>query len=104
MRIQNYKGKSCFLIGAGGSGMSSLCHILLDYGLNVYGVDKRIGASIISLQKKGFNFIDKEENLINIDFAVYSTAINKQTNEFYLYFLKNKVHWFVCLLLLNIQQ
>ena len=86
IRIQNYKDKTCFLIGAGGSGMASLCHILLDYGIKVYGFDKRIGSSISALQKKGFNFIEKAENLTNIDFAVYSTAINKQTNEFYLYF------------------
>ena len=91
IQIQYYKDKSCFLIGAGGSGMSSLCHILLDYGIKVYGFDKRIGASITALQKKGFNFVEKVENLMNIDFAVYSTAINKQTNEFYIYFLNNKI-------------
>jgi len=71
--------------------MSSLSHILLDYGLTVYGVDRILGNSIISLQKKGFTFIDKPEHLYNIDFAIYSTAINKQTNEFYLYFLQNKI-------------
>jgi UDP-N-acetylmuramate--alanine ligase len=71
--------------------MSSLGHILLDYGLNVYGIDKSIGTSILSLQKKGFYFVEKLENLGNIDFAIYSTAINKQTNEFYLYFLKNNI-------------
>jgi UDP-N-acetylmuramate--alanine ligase len=71
--------------------MSSLSHILIDYGLKVYGVDKSIGASILSLQNKGFNFIEKPENLEYIEFAIYSTAINKQNNEFYLYFLKNNI-------------
>ena len=88
--IDKFKNKSCFLIGAGGSGMSSLGHLLLDYGLKVSGQDLKRNIVIHELEKKGFIFVEDLMNL-NVDFAIYSSAINKRTNEIFLYFKEKNI-------------
>lgn len=85
----NYlKNKSGFLIGAGGSGMSSLGHILLDFGIELYGFDIKKNSAIINLENKGFKFIGDLQDLNSIDFAVFSSAIDKNNNEYYQFFQK----------------
>ncbi len=85
------KNKKGFLIGAGGSGMSSLGHILLDFGIELYGVDSKKSTSLSKLEQKGFKSIKDIKNITNIDFAVYSSAINKTSNEYYQYFKSNQI-------------
>jgi hypothetical protein len=46
------KNKTGFLIGAAGSGMSSLGHILLDFGVDLIGSDLKKNSAIINLEKK----------------------------------------------------
>jgi UDP-N-acetylmuramate--alanine ligase len=83
------KNKTGFLIGAAGSGMSSLGHILLDFGVDLSGSDLKKNSAIINLEKKGFRFIGELQNLDNINFAVYSSAIDKENNQYFQFF-KNK--------------
>jgi len=77
-----------FFIGVGGSGMSALAHILIDYGAEVWGQDKAESESLNLLVKRGLKLSRdiKELERYNFDFVVYSSAINKVSNEYYRYF------------------
>lgn len=46
-------GASCYLVGAGGCGMSALGHLLLDLGFLVGGSDLQTNDEIAGLQKRG---------------------------------------------------
>ncbi|MCP5495640.1 MAG: UDP-N-acetylmuramate--L-alanine ligase [Leptospiraceae bacterium] len=86
--------KTVFFIGIGGSGMSSLAHILLDMGLSVHGTDKKESSRTIDLLKKrGMKFIASSESLIpeDYDFCVYSSAVSKDKNEFYRLFADKNI-------------
>jgi UDP-N-acetylmuramate--alanine ligase len=69
--------------------MSSLGHILLDFGIDLRGFDLKKNSAIINLEKKGFRFIGEIQNLNSIDFAIYSSAIDKENNQYFQFF-KNK--------------
>ncbi|MBE7411176.1 MAG: UDP-N-acetylmuramate--L-alanine ligase [Leptospiraceae bacterium] len=83
----NLKFTSPFFIGIGGSGMSPLAHILLDFGYQVFGSDKSSDSSVLEKLKerkaKIFSTIENL-NLSTIDAIIYSTAIDRSTNPIYL--------------------
>jgi UDP-N-acetylmuramate--alanine ligase len=70
-----------FVLGIGGSGMSSLAHILLDYGFTVIGYDKTSNNQVEILRKRGVQIFSNsndflaEENNYTINFTVHSSAI-----------------------------
>ncbi len=82
------------MIGVGGSGMSSLCHLLIEFGITVYGQDKNRGRNIVLLEKKGLIFIDTLPSLQKYDFAIFSSAIDSQLNSFYKYFIEKQIPLF----------
>jgi UDP-N-acetylmuramate--alanine ligase len=86
------KGRA-FFIGVGGSGMSSLAHILLDYGWEVYGQDKNFSPALSLLESRGLKVIEKPDFLEQetFDFAIYSSAINKTQNPYYLFFSYKRI-------------
>ncbi|MDX1958827.1 MAG: UDP-N-acetylmuramate--L-alanine ligase [Leptospiraceae bacterium] len=86
----DFKTRPIFLIGALGSGMSSLAQIFLDYGANVYGQDAKENDLKKGLEAKGMKFINSLKELYDKEFSVcvYSSAIDKQTNEYYQHFSK----------------
>lgn len=71
------KDKKPFFIGIGGSGMSSLAHILLDLKIVVKGYDKSSSDTIRKLEMRGakISHDPKEVNLEGIDYVVYSSAV-----------------------------
>ncbi len=71
------KEKKPFFIGIGGSGMSSLAHILLDFKIEVNGYDKANSDTIKKLEMRGAKISQNWEsvNLSGIDYVVYSSAV-----------------------------
>jgi UDP-N-acetylmuramate--alanine ligase len=73
--------KTYFILGIGGSGMSSLAHILLDAGMNVVGYDKSQSQQLNILRSRGVTIYSSPEEFlsnrdsISIDFTVHSSAI-----------------------------
>ncbi|MCC5816251.1 MAG: UDP-N-acetylmuramate--L-alanine ligase [Leptospira sp.] len=73
--------KTYFILGIGGSGMSSLAHILLDAGMSVIGYDKSQSQQLSLLRSRGVTIYSSPEeflanqNSISIDFTVHSSAI-----------------------------
>jgi UDP-N-acetylmuramate--alanine ligase len=82
------------MIGVGGSGMSSLCHILIEYGITVIGQDKNKGKNLDLLERKGLVTIEDTKSKPKFDFAIYSSAIDIQNNIYYLYCLDNNIPLF----------
>jgi len=68
------------LLGVGGSGMSSLAHILLDRGENVFGYDKKDSKQKDALKARGLEIFttlsDCLDNIPSNSTLVYSTAIS----------------------------
>jgi UDP-N-acetylmuramate--alanine ligase len=80
-----------FILGIGGSGMSSLAHIYLDMDIPVYGYDKSGSEVVETLKKRGatiFQTIEPSLEPSRYTHIIYSSAIHKQTNPFYLHFEK----------------
>lgn len=71
------KDKKPFFIGIGGSGMSSLAHILLDLKIEVKGYDKSSSDTVRKLEMRGAKISHEPENidLNEIDYIVYSSAV-----------------------------
>lgn len=82
------KSGKAFFMGVGGSGMSSLAHLLLDYGWEVWGQDKAQSEILNSLVSRGLKTCSNSREILGMDFqfAVYSSAINKSENSFYQFF------------------
>ncbi|EQA44149.1 UDP-N-acetylmuramate--L-alanine ligase [Leptospira broomii serovar Hurstbridge str. 5399] len=65
-----------FFLGIGGSGMSSLAHILLDIGLPVVGYDGKKSPTTQKLEEKGAKIYSKSDEIPDeFDAAIYSSAI-----------------------------
>ncbi|WP_411822624.1 UDP-N-acetylmuramate--L-alanine ligase [Leptospira sp. 'Mane'] len=82
MIIEDLPGNHVLLLGIGGSGMSSLAHILLDLGYQVFGYDKKESETTLFLKERGVR-IEKDISGFDpdsIDFIVFSSAINDATN------------------------
>ena len=73
------KDKKPFFIGIGGSGMSSLAHILLDLKLEVKGYDKANTDTLRKLEMRGAKITHDPESvsLDSIDYVVYSSAVKE---------------------------
>ncbi|GBF49145.1 UDP-N-acetylmuramate--L-alanine ligase [Leptospira ryugenii] len=81
----NLPGHSALLLGIGGSGMSSLAHILLDMGVSVYGYDKKSTAVTSYLTERGAKIagnLDQIE-IKDIEFMVFSSAINDKNHSIF---------------------
>ena len=79
---------SVFFIGIGGSGMSSLAHILLDKNIRVAGYDKNDSASVRDLVNRGVAIYKSIDEVDTKDYAaaVYSSAIGKNHPVYDLFF------------------
>jgi UDP-N-acetylmuramate--alanine ligase len=73
------KDKKPFFIGMGGSGMSSLAHILLDLKIEVKGYDKANTDTLRKLEMRGAKISHDPESvtLDTIDYVVYSSAVKE---------------------------
>ncbi len=81
-----------YLIGIGGIGMSALAHILKERNEIVLGSDKKNNTNVKRLKKKGVK-VYLEHNSKNLDNemkVVYSSGIDKEKNEEYLFAKDNK--------------
>ncbi|WCL47986.1 UDP-N-acetylmuramate--L-alanine ligase [Leptospira sp. GIMC2001] len=71
--------KSCFVLGIGGSGMSSLAHILIDRGIQTIGYDKGSNKQTSQLVDRGILFFQTADAFIESgvvpEMAVHSSAI-----------------------------
>ncbi|MDZ4727269.1 MAG: UDP-N-acetylmuramate--L-alanine ligase [Leptospira sp.] len=85
MNFSIFPGKNVLLLGIGGSGMSSLGHILIDLGLIVYGYDKKQTDVTDYLKERGaivFNRLD-DIDITKINFIVFSSAINDKNHQIF---------------------
>ncbi|MEI1279665.1 UDP-N-acetylmuramate--L-alanine ligase [Leptospira venezuelensis] len=86
-----------FFLGIGGSGMSSLAHILADAGLEVSGYDGKKSQVTENLEKKGVKIFSKlsdlEEN-IGYDSAIYSSAIRLDSHPIANFFKQKGIRFF----------
>ncbi len=75
---------SYHFIGIGGIGMSALASLLLDKGYQVSGSDLRANQVTERLKKRGANISlgHSPKNVKNVDFVVYSSAIEEDNPEF----------------------
>lgn len=86
-----------FFLGIGGSGMSSLAHILLDAGFSVSGYDGKESQAVRELRDKGARIysslseIPKDESY---DAAVYSSAIRLDSHPIAGFFRDKGVRFF----------
>lgn len=73
------KDKKPFFIGIGGSGMSSLAHILLDSKIEVKGYDKANTDTLRKLEMRGAKITHEPESvsLDSIDYVVFSSAVKE---------------------------
>ncbi len=74
--------------------MSSLAHILLDMGLEVYGSDKSPDSpSVRLLRSRGAELFFDARNLdtLPVDAVIFSTAIDRNTNPIYLEFKRKNI-------------
>jgi UDP-N-acetylmuramate--alanine ligase len=71
-------------IGIGGVGMSALARIVLQKGFEVSGSDLKQSKTTQSLEKMGIKIFyeHKKENVLDKDFIVYTTAVEKDNPEF----------------------
>jgi UDP-N-acetylmuramate--L-alanine ligase/UDP-N-acetylenolpyruvoylglucosamine reductase len=71
--------RTAYLIGAGGIGMSSLGHLLLDAGVVVAGSDEVCNSEVIKLRQRGANIFTghsaKQVLDVRPDLVVYSSAV-----------------------------
>ena len=85
LNLSANKGRTVFLIGIGGCGMSSLAHILLDLGFGVAGSDIETNKYTDQLTKKGaliFNSHSRNNLALTQPFLVcYSSAIRSDNPE-----------------------
>lgn len=80
-----------FFLGIGGSGMSSLAHILIDAGLQVYGYDGKKSPVTEALEKKGavvFSSLHEIPPEGDYDAVIYSSAIRLDSHPIADYFKK----------------
>ncbi|TGK04509.1 UDP-N-acetylmuramate--L-alanine ligase [Leptospira selangorensis] len=86
-----------FFLGIGGSGMSSLAHILADAGFEVSGYDGKKSQVTENLEKKGVKIFSKlsdlEEN-IEYDAAIYSSAIRLDSHPIAIFFKQKGIRFF----------
>lgn len=65
-----------FFLGIGGSGMSSLAHILIDLGMSVSGYDGKKSSVTAELEKKGARIYGRSDEIPeSFDAAIYSSAV-----------------------------
>lgn len=88
--LNSLPGRQPFLLGIGGTGMAALAHILVDYGLEVKGYDQKTSANTRSLIQRG---VDIYQTSIppEIDFAIYSSAINQTSHPLFLELQQKKI-------------
>lgn len=85
---------SPFLMGIGGSGMSSIAHIFLDMGMQVYGYDKSDSLVVQSLKNRGAIIYSSPESISDYSvfgYGIYSSAIRKDKHPLYLTFSKQNI-------------
>jgi UDP-N-acetylmuramate--alanine ligase len=75
--------KTFHFVGVGGSGMSSLAHILLKQGFKVSGCDLNYSETINKLEKEGLEFLGEHDksHVENSDVIVFSSAVPKDNPE-----------------------
>ncbi|TGL57485.1 UDP-N-acetylmuramate--L-alanine ligase [Leptospira ognonensis] len=85
MKFSILPGETGLLLGIGGSGMSSLAHILMDMGYTVYGYDKKESEVTIHLAERGaIIYPDLDSiDIKKINFVVFSSAINDKNHELF---------------------
>ncbi|TGM89813.1 UDP-N-acetylmuramate--L-alanine ligase [Leptospira licerasiae] len=86
-----------FFLGIGGSGMSSLAHILADAGFKVSGYDGKKSQVTENLEKKGVKIFSKLSELgenIEYDSAIYSSAIRLDSHPIAIFFRQKGIPFF----------
>ncbi|TGL35149.1 UDP-N-acetylmuramate--L-alanine ligase [Leptospira koniambonensis] len=86
-----------FFLGIGGSGMSSLAHILADAGFEVSGYDGKKSQVTENLEKKGVEIFSKLSDLgenIEYDAAIYSSAIRLDSHPIAMFFKQKGIRFF----------
>ncbi|PJZ26613.1 UDP-N-acetylmuramate--L-alanine ligase [Leptospira hartskeerlii] len=86
-----------FFLGIGGSGMSSLAHILADAGFEVSGYDGKKSQVTENLEKKGVKIFSKLDDLgenIDYDSAIYSSAIRLDSHPIAIFFKQKGIRFF----------
>ncbi|TGL61459.1 UDP-N-acetylmuramate--L-alanine ligase [Leptospira sarikeiensis] len=86
-----------FFLGIGGSGMSSLAHILADAGLDVCGYDGKRSQVTENLEKKGVKIFSSLSDLgeeVNYDAAIYSSAIRLDSHPIASFFKKKGIRFY----------
>ncbi|MCR1795045.1 UDP-N-acetylmuramate--L-alanine ligase [Leptospira sp. WS58.C1] len=86
-----------FFLGIGGSGMSSLAHILADAGFEVSGYDGKKSQVTENLEKKGVKIFSKLSDLgenIEYDSVIYSSAIRLDSHPIASFFRQKGVRFF----------
>ncbi|MEM7182526.1 MAG: UDP-N-acetylmuramate--L-alanine ligase [Spirochaetota bacterium] len=92
--LDSLPGKKPFLLGIGGSGMSAIAHLLVDMGFAVSGYDKKDSSELQKLSERGIAIYGPADDLPEVDYAVYSTAINRLTHPVYLALKEKKIPLF----------
>ncbi|TGK07880.1 UDP-N-acetylmuramate--L-alanine ligase [Leptospira semungkisensis] len=86
-----------FFLGIGGSGMSSLAHILSDAGLSVTGYDGKKSQVTETLEKKGVRIFSSLSEIPDeeiYDAAIYSSAIRLDSHPIASHFKKKGIRFF----------
>ncbi|PJZ48418.1 UDP-N-acetylmuramate--L-alanine ligase [Leptospira saintgironsiae] len=86
-----------FFLGIGGSGMSSLAHILADAGFEVSGYDGKKSQITENLEKKDVKIFSKLSDLgenIEYDAAIYSSAIRLDSHPIAMFFKQKGIRFF----------
>ncbi len=86
-----------FFLGIGGSGMSSLAHILLDAGFAVSGYDGKKSRVTEELKNKGAEIYSSLEEIPTdgiFDAAIYSSAIRLDSHPIASYFKKKEIPFY----------
>ncbi len=83
--IDSLPGDRVLFLGIGGSGMSSLAHILLDLGFGVLGYDKKSSDITDFLSERGAKIRNDLSGIEtkDFDFIVYSSAVNDKNHSVY---------------------
>lgn len=78
-------GNTGLLLGIGGSGMSSLAHILLDMGFVVYGYDKKNSEVTEQLASRGAFIFPSLDQIVTkrMNFVIFSSAVNDKNHEIF---------------------
>jgi UDP-N-acetylmuramate--alanine ligase len=85
MNFSILPGNTGLLLGIGGSGMSSLAHILLDMGFTIYGYDKKQTEITGHLTERGATIYPNLDSIDarKINFIIFSSAINDKNHEIF---------------------